>query len=180
MIYRFLLFIFIGFVHVNGYSQMINEAVARAEIEKRGYDADRFKQEMIKKGVNPDNINPDNPVEVARAKKAAEEVMAILDAEKKSKEQPVATPQNQDQSNKSQQSKTDNTRSADDSNKLTNQSKEIQKAVKEGATIEEAVSEKLQDDAKEKLPPAKTYGQHCNHHASFHTFLPMIRCQFQQ
>jgi len=160
MIYRFLLFIFIGFVHVNGYSQMINEAVARAEIEKRGYDADRFKQEMIKKGVNPDNINPDNPVEVARAKKAAEEVMAILDAEKKSKEQPVATPQNQDQSNKSQQSKTDNTRSADDSSKLTNQSKEIQKAVKEGATIEEAVSEKLQDDAKEKLPPAKTYGQH--------------------
>ncbi|MBK9736169.1 MAG: hypothetical protein IPO92_14900 [Saprospiraceae bacterium] len=85
MIYKYIVFIFLVFISLDCFSQTINEAAARAEIEKRGYDADRFKQEMINKGVNPDSINPENPVDVARAKKAAEEVMAILDAEKKAK-----------------------------------------------------------------------------------------------
>ena len=76
--FRFLLFIFLSFISITAHSQNINEAAARAELEKRGYDAERFKQEMIKKGVNPDAVNPENPVELARAKKAAEEVMAIL------------------------------------------------------------------------------------------------------
>ncbi|MGB4958295.1 MAG: SLBB domain-containing protein [Saprospiraceae bacterium] len=160
MIYRYILLIFLSCASVVSYSQSINEAAARAELEKRGYDADRFKQEMIKKGVNPEAIDPNNPVDVARAKKAAEEVMTILDAEKKAKstgDQPLAT---KNTPVTEPPSKTDNTRSVDDKGKLTNQTKDIQKAVKEGATIEEAVSEKLQEVAKEKLPPAQTYGQH--------------------
>lgn len=156
--YRFLLFIFLSFISITAYSQNINEAAARAELEKRGLDADRFKQEMIKKGVNPDAINPENPADVARAKKAAEEVMAILDAEKKAKEKPAnpapaptTTPP---------QSKIDDTRSVDEPSKVSVQTKDIQKAVKDGATIEEAVSEKLQEASKDKLPQAVTYGQH--------------------
>jgi protein involved in polysaccharide export with SLBB domain len=156
--YRFLLFIFLSFISITAYSQNINEAAARAELEKRGLDADRFKQEMIKKGVNPDAVNPENPADVARAKKAAEEVMAILDAEKKAKEKPAnpapaptTTPP---------QSKIDDTRSVDEPSKVSVQTKDIQKAVKDGATIEEAVSEKLQEASKDKLPQAVTYGQH--------------------
>ncbi len=158
MIYRFLLFILIVFVSNIASGQVLNEAAARAELEKRGYNAERFEQEMLKKGVNPKAIDVNNPVEVARAKKAAEEVMAMLDAEKKSKETATsnapATPVNEPQS------KLDETRSVDDPSKVSIQTKDIQKAVKEGATIEEAVSEKLQEVAKDKLPDAKTYGQH--------------------
>ncbi len=137
----------------------MTESAARAELEKRGYDAERFEQEMIKKGVNPKVIDPNNPADVLRAKKAAEEVMAILDAEKKSKEQSAKNQSIPIQSVQPQ-SKIDDQRSADKNDKLINQTKDIQKAVKEGATIEEAVSEKLQETAKEKLPIATTYGQH--------------------
>lgn len=63
--FRFLLFLFLSFISITAYSQNINEAAARAELEKRGYDAERFKQEMIKKGVNPDAINTENPMDVA-------------------------------------------------------------------------------------------------------------------
>lgn len=158
MIYRLLLFILFIFVSNIVSGQALNEAAARAELEKRGYNAERFEQEMLKKGVNPKAIDVNNPVEVARAKKAAEEVMAMLDAEKKSKEMATtnvpATPVNEPQS------KLDETRSVDDPSKVSIQTKDIQKAVKEGATIEEAVSEKLQEAAKDKLPDAKTYGQH--------------------
>jgi protein involved in polysaccharide export with SLBB domain len=160
MIYRLLLIIFLSISSAHIYGQAISEAAARAEIEKRGYDADRFKQEMIKKGVNPDNINPDNPADVARAKKAAEEVMVLLDAEKRAKENPAPVTKNQNGPMTDPPSKTMDTRTADDKDKLTNQTKDIQKAVKDGATIEEAVAEKLQEASKDKLPPAVTYGQH--------------------
>ena len=160
MIYRLILIIFLSTLSTLAYNQTINEAAARAELEKRGYDADRFKQEMIKKGVNPDNINTENPTEVARARKAAEEVMVLLDAEKKAKEKPAPTTKNQKDTLTVPPSKTVDTRTVDDKEKLTNQTKDIQKAVKDGATIEEAVAEKLQEASIGKLPPAVTYGQH--------------------
>ncbi|KXK40765.1 MAG: hypothetical protein UZ09_BCD002000253 [Bacteroidetes bacterium OLB9] len=122
------------------YAQNITEAAARAELEKRGYDADRFKTEMIKKGVNPDAINPDNPADVARAKKAAEEVMAMLDAEKRNgTTQPSSTTTGK---TTTPESKPDDIRSVDKLENISPQATEIQKAVKDGATIEEAVAEK--------------------------------------
>lgn len=157
MIYRILLFFFLSVLSFNSFGQVLNEAAARSELEKRGYDADRFEQEMIKKGVNPKAIDTNNPVEVARAKKAAEEVMAILDAEKNTKN--AANDQKSNTENTPPQSKIDDTRSVDQPAKVSVQTKDIQKAVKDGATIEEAVSEKLQEASKSALPPAKTYGQ---------------------
>lgn len=159
MIYRLLLIFFLSVISLQTYSQTLNEAAARAELEKRGYNADRFKEEMLKKGVNPEAIDPKNPMEVARAKKAAEEVMAMFDAEKKAKEKPANTPVKETKKATELPPKKDETPKADEKSKLSNQSKEIQKAVKDGATIEEAVSEKLQEVAKAKLPPPSTYGQ---------------------
>jgi protein involved in polysaccharide export with SLBB domain len=156
---RLLLFIFLSLASLTSFAQNINEAAAKAELEKRGYDVDRFKQEMIKKGVNSEAINPENPIDVARAKKAAEEVMAMLDAEKKANTKPDTVAPKQTTVTPPQ-SKLEETRTVDEKDKVLNQTKEIQKAVKEGATIEEAVSEKLQESAKEKLPAATTYGQH--------------------
>ncbi|MBC7886179.1 MAG: SLBB domain-containing protein [Saprospiraceae bacterium] len=90
------------------------------------------------------------------------EVMIILDAEKKAKQSSEGA--NSNETNKTPatvpQSKMDDTRSVDNKDKIVNQTKDIQKAVKDVATIEEAVSEKLQEQTKDKLPPAQTYGQH--------------------
>ena len=161
MVYRFLLLIFITFLSLESYSQNITEMAARAELQKRGYDETRFREELTKKGVNIDSVDPNNPVEVARVKKAVEEVMLILDAEKKAA-QKGNTQNSSAKANEPvvPQSKIEETRSVDEKDKVVNQSKDIQKAVKDGATIEEAVSEKLQEQAKSKLPPARTYGQH--------------------
>ncbi len=156
---RYILLLLICLMSGVTFAQSINETMVRAEIEKKGYDAERFRQEMIKKGVNPESINPDNPQDVARAQKAAHEVMAMLDAEKKVKEKPVSKTTSPSKEVEPQ-SKIDDVRSADNPDNLSNQSLEIQKAVKEGATIEEAVAEKLQENAKSKLPVAVTYGQH--------------------
>lgn len=155
---KYLLVLMLCLTAMMAYAQNVNEAAVRSEIERRGYDPERFRSEMIKKGVNPESVNPDNPVDVARAKKAAEEVMAMLDAENKEKNK--ATQKSPSQSTEPQpQSKVDDVRSVDKPENIGNQSHEIQKAVKDGATIEEAVAEKLQEDAKDKLPGAKTYGQ---------------------
>lgn len=64
-------------------AQAINEDAARAELVKRGYDPDRFKEEMLKKGIDLTTFDPSNPVEVDRYRKAGEEVMKLLDEEKK-------------------------------------------------------------------------------------------------
>ena len=44
MIYRLLLFILFIFVSNIVSGQALNEAAARAELEKRGYNAERFEQ----------------------------------------------------------------------------------------------------------------------------------------
>lgn len=156
---KYLLLLLVCLVSGMTYAQTINETLVRTEIEKRGYDPERFRLEMIKKGVNPESIVPNNPVDVARAQKAAEEVMAMLDAEKRTKSTTaVKTPTSSTEVQP--QSKIDDVRSVDKPENLGVQSSEIQKAVKDGASIEEAVAEKLQEDAKDKLPKANTYGQH--------------------
>jgi protein involved in polysaccharide export with SLBB domain len=161
MVFRFLLLFFITFLSLEANSQNITEAAARAELQKRGYDETRFREELTKKGVNIDAVDVNNPVEMARVKKAVEEVMVILDAEKRAASKTAGPNQTSKSTDASvPQSKIDDTRSVDDKAKVVNQSKDIQKAVKDGATIEEAVSEKLQEQANEKLPPARTYGQH--------------------
>jgi protein involved in polysaccharide export with SLBB domain len=157
--FRYILLLLVCLVSGVVYSQNINETMIKSEIEKRGYDPERFRQEMIKKGINPGSVNPDNPQDVARAQKAAEEVMAILDAEKKTKSATGAGNTTFPSVEVQPQSRIDDIRSVDKPEKIATQSQDIQKAVKDGATIEEAVAEKLQENTKDRLPNATTYGQ---------------------
>lgn len=135
-------------------AQKPTETMVVTELKHQGYDPNRFKEEMLKRGVNPETINPDNPVEVERARKVAEEVMALLDAEKH-----PTIKQERFQEEKPQ-SKIDDVRSSDKPENLSEQPKDVQKAVGEGATVEEAISEKEQENINSKLPKVTTYGQH--------------------
>ena len=101
----FILTLFWG-VLVSVQAQTPTEEAARAELVRRGYDADRFNQEMLKKGVDPTRIDMNNPSDVARARKAAEEVAAMLDAEKQTSAatQKTDSPQNTSSDNKTVES----------------------------------------------------------------------------
>lgn len=159
---KFKLLVLFAFV-LNGlfsYGQSMTEAAARAELQKRGYDESRFREELLKKGVNIDAVDANNPVEMAKTEKAVKEVMEILEKEKRSKD----TSKSSSSSISSPPVSTkelpveEQPRSAE--NAVVKQSKDIQKAVKDGATIEEAVSEKIQEDKKNVPPTPITYGQH--------------------
>lgn len=166
MKYKFLITFFCTCLWFVCQAQNITEAAARAELQKRGYDETRFREELTKKGINIDAVDRNNPAEVAKVEQAVKEVMAILDAEKNagsSGSNTSGTSANTGGNNPNPpvpQSKIDDTRSVDKEAKVANQSKEIQKAVKEGATIEEAVAEKIQESSSKQLPTAITYGQH--------------------
>lgn len=49
MVFRFLLLFFIAFLSLEANSQNMTEAAARAELQKRGYDETRFREELTKK-----------------------------------------------------------------------------------------------------------------------------------
>jgi protein involved in polysaccharide export with SLBB domain len=151
---------FICFCFTVGYTQSVTIDAARAELQKRGYDETRFREEMAKKGFpNPESIDPNNTVEMARAQKAVEEVMQILDKERSSNSSSTPPPTINTTPNPAGTQAPPVLDPTKEQNVL-NQSKDIQKAVKEGATLEEAVVEKIQDQTKENLPLAITYGQH--------------------
>jgi len=64
-------------------AQAISEDAARAELVKRGYNPDRFAEELLKKGIDVKTIDYSNPVELDRYKKVGEEIIKILDEENK-------------------------------------------------------------------------------------------------
>ena len=155
MIHRYLFILFITVGSCISYGQTITESAARAELEKRGLDETRVKEELLKRGVDVDNIDPNNKQQVLQYEKVIREVITMLEAEKKAKgtQQPNNTMGQKPATG-------DKTRSVDSQDSLSKQTPDIQKAVKDGATVEEAVSEKIQEKDKQNLPAALTYGQH--------------------
>jgi protein involved in polysaccharide export with SLBB domain len=155
MKYKILIVLSFLFVGYQSFSQNVTEAAARAELQKRGYDESRFREELIKKGINIDVVDPNNPAQMAKAEQAVKEVMEILEKEKSANK---AAPTSKQPEVSTQKPVEEQKRSSDQL--AGNQSKEIQKAVKQGATLEEAVAEKFQESVKDKTPDPITYGQH--------------------
>ncbi|MBK8372209.1 MAG: hypothetical protein IPL20_12745 [Saprospiraceae bacterium] len=138
MLLRYLLLGIFLFVFTLSQAQNNVEILARAELEKRGLDEGRLREELLKRGVDLNNIDPNNKQQILANEKTIREVIEMLEKEKNQKSggtgsttpgEPPATPVSQER------------RSVDEA-ALDNQSQDIQKAVKEGATIEEAISEK--------------------------------------
>ena len=148
--------IFLSITALNAQSPA--EAAAKAELEKRGLDEGRVREELLKRGVDVDNIDPTNKQQVLQYEKVIREVITQLEQEKKAKTNPAANVKKQSEQPKSKEDPKVIT--SDSTQVVARQSKEIQKAVKDGATIEEAISEKIQENVQSKLPPANTYGQH--------------------
>ena len=133
------------------------ETQARAELEKRGLEEDVVRKKLLERGIDIDNIDATNPQEVMRFQKAFDEVQREIELERKetalnkTKEKTV---------DEIIQRKTKKEIPEDLKEVTSKAAEDITKAVKDGATIEEAIAEEIIDAQKDDLPPAEIFGQH--------------------
>ncbi len=157
---------FILFISLAGFSQ-VSEQMARQELQKRGISEARFREEMAKKGVDLNKIDPTNTSELARIESTVREVIDMLEKEVKGAKS-TSTPSTSTGPAPNAQEVFQN-KQAEIANKLSEtgtsqeaakSTKEIKTAVDKGASLEEAISETINDQNTSKLPPATVYGQH--------------------
>jgi len=122
------------------------EEKARKELDRKGLNDEEVRKRLAAKGVDLDNIDPNNPTDILKAEKSLKEVMDELSAEK---------------AKSSVSSKTAAIDTLDDEGKaiIARQAEEVSESIDDGASLEEAVSETLIDNQIDKLPEAKIYGQ---------------------
>lgn len=143
-------------------AQVVSESAAREELARRGIPEAQFRAEMLRRGINLDNIDPNNTQELLRIEKEVKEALDKLEKENKKEEKQKLEGENQKTpKTKEDELKADTIKdkAAEDAKMLNKSGSDIKKAVERGASLEEAVSENLQEKQKEKLPEAKTYGQ---------------------
>ncbi len=71
--------------------QISEEQKAIDEIKERGIEEVEVKRRLLLKGIDLDQVNPNNPEEVIAAEKAFNEVLAEIDAERKASIEPLDT-----------------------------------------------------------------------------------------
>lgn len=116
------------------------EQKAKQELEKRGLDENEVKARLLTKGIDLDNLDPNNPSEILKAEKALNEVIKEIEDEKKTATADVLEDEIKDVAKGSAEN--------------------IKDAVDEGTSIEEAVAEELTEAQENALPDAVIYGQH--------------------
>ena len=138
-------------------SQSITELAAKEELARRGLadQENRIKAELLEQGIDINNVDVNNPAEVARVQAALEGIINEIEQEKretmgnsKTLENGgvTVTPSTEPASSPVEQSKLDD--------------QEVIEAVKEGATVDEAISDQIRENEEDALPDAVTYGQH--------------------
>ena len=143
-------------------AQVVSESAAREELARRGIPEAQFRAEMLRRGINLDNIDPNNTQELLRIEKEVKDALDKLEKEnKKEEKQKLEGEKQKTPKTIEDELKTDTIKdkAAEDAKMLNKSGRDIKKAVERGASLEEAVSENLQEKQKEKLPEAKTYGQ---------------------
>lgn len=123
----------------------VTEQQARVELEKLGLDEELVRQRLLEKGINIDNIDPNNPAQLLEVQGAIEEVLAELEAEKANGGIPPVTVNPNPEPIK-EQVIVDSTEASIQEIKATD--------------IKEEVAEEIIEEFQEILPPSIIYGQH--------------------
>ena len=148
----FLLHFFLLFFSSISFGQIPTQAQAEQELQNRGLDKNEVRKRMLLRGFDMESIDPNNPVELLEAESALKGVVAEMEAEKRTatevtKKEEASTIVSEKEKEVGKAAVKTNT-------------EDIQDAVKDGATIEEAVAEEVIEALDEKLPKATTWGQH--------------------
>lgn len=157
----FLIFLMVFSFQMATYGQVPPQA--QAELDKRGLTEQEVRNRMKEKGFDLDNVDPNNPAEVLEVQKALEETIKELEAEKaatKSAESsPTApatgsTPEATIPQTMPKPSKNGEKLATEEA--LDN----IETAVNEGESLENALAEEFSETVQMDLPPSIIYGQH--------------------
>lgn len=134
-------------------SQSITEQAAKEELARRGLgdQEDRIKAELLEQGIDINEVDVNNPTEVARVQSALEKIIAKIEAEKKAQLSSSTSTESVTQSE---------TKSTGGTEDIKVDDIEVIEAVKDGSTVEEAIVDQVREKEEEKLPDAITYGQH--------------------
>ncbi len=130
----------------------ISEAQARAELQKLGIEEDVMRRKLLERGIDIDNVDPNNPSRLLEVQKAIEEVIAEIEAEKagtaggNTAPSQTPPPPNPNPEPIEEQVIVDSTEAA------------IQEIKKFDQEV--IVSEELIEEFQEALPPSVIYGQH--------------------
>jgi protein involved in polysaccharide export with SLBB domain len=127
------------------------EQRAREEFSKKGLNDEDVRNRLKKKGIDINNIDPSNADQMFKAQKALDDVLKEIDAEKVKNSSKTET--------KDSNSSKSDTLKEENKKVISKKSEEVSKSIKEGSSLEEAVSEELTELDKKKLPPVNIFGQ---------------------
>ena len=122
----------------------IDQATIDRELERRGLTEAEVRVKFEEKGIDIDNVTAD---QLPQLEVTLDQIMKELEEEKKAIE------------NVAQEAEGEKIIEKEATTIAKDAGDEIQEAVEDGATVEEAIAEELVDQAQEELPPTKIYGQ---------------------
>ena len=194
----FLVFILIVVQCQNSFGQTLSSNIPnvegiRKQLAAKGISEAQFVSKLKQKGIVLESINSDDPDQVIIAESAIRETIAelqgdgnnqqnknsvkkdtvIIEKPPVQKAEPPEPPNLESETDDKPNLKKLTDKERKDALKETAKNantKEISKAVKEGATVEEAVAEKISQSVEEKLPPPTTWGQEIFRNKSIGTF----------
>ena len=164
------------FLISTGYSQGIpfNQAEVIALLQEKGITQQELDAKLKEKGIDLNRLNPANPADVQIARREIEIAIAELEAEKNSSSlqdttteagNSVIQKEELDEVIKAEPIEVEREdigtllEVGEREQIIQEGQSNIQEAVEEGATLEEAISEEISEELQEELPKAKTWGQ---------------------
>lgn len=128
---------------------------ARQEIQRRGLDETEVRARLLQRGIDMDKVTAE---QLPHLQDTILAVISELEAEKAKEKQTKPAPSSS--ATQIPDTRTRPSQPAPTANQLARErAEEIQQKVKQGASIEEAISEELTNDTT-TLPPAQVWGQH--------------------
>lgn len=141
----------------------ITESQARAKLDKFGMSEEDFRAELLKKGIDIDKIDLNNPTELLRLQRAAEAIEAEKLAELGETNKQAAE-QNKEQDKEQEKEQAAKVAEEEVAKQIeevaSSTAQEVVDKVEEGATVQEALTEGIIDAKDSALPPSVIYGQH--------------------
>ena len=122
----------------------IDQATIDRELERRGLTEEEVRVKMEERGIDIGSINAS---QLPQLEVTLEEIAKELEAEKQAAKEEAAEAKGE--------------KKVDEEVKTIakDAGEKIQKAVEDGATVEEAIAEELVDQIQEEIPPTRIYGQ---------------------
>lgn len=137
----------------------ITESQARAELDKLGMSEEDFRAKLLEKGIDLDKIDLNNPSELARLQKAAEEIEAEAKAAAAAKTPDSNSTPTQNPPSSGNAANVEETVSEEAKEAATTVN-EISEGGVEGEMVEPVLADGIKEVKDDILPPATIYGQH--------------------